>query len=72
MNAKQTTVALCQKNTGVTQEFEITHAERILRLRNNGGWELPESSNYIFDLQNGITKKRNKGKDKGAEEKRND
>ena len=40
-----------------TEEFEIAHAERILRLKNNGGWQLPENSKYQFDEENGITKR---------------
>ena len=43
------------------QDFEINHAERILRMPNNGGWELPIDSNYIMDKTNGLTVKRNKG-----------
>lgn len=46
----------------VKQEFEINHAERILRMPNNGGWYLPDDSNYEMDQQNGIVIKRNKGK----------
>ena len=46
----------------VKQEFEINHAERILRMPNNGGWHLPDDSNYEMDQQNGIVTKRNKGK----------
>lgn len=46
----------------VKQEFEINHAERILRMPNNGGWHLPDDSNYEMDQQNGIATKRNKGK----------
>lgn len=43
------------------QEFEIEHAEKILRMQNNGGWQLPENSEFIFDLNNGIGLKQNKG-----------
>jgi hypothetical protein len=43
------------------QEFEINHAERILRMPNNGGWHLPEDSNYLMDKLNGLTVKRDKG-----------
>ncbi|MCM1077864.1 MAG: hypothetical protein NC344_06840 [Bacteroidales bacterium] len=47
MNGKVTRVTLRCNALGVTEEFEITHAERILNMRNNGGWVL-EDSNYIF------------------------
>ena len=53
------------------QEFEINHAERILRMPNNGGWHLPEDSNYQMDEVNGLTSKRHKGKDKKSEEEPN-
>jgi hypothetical protein len=54
-----------------TQEFEINHAERILRMPDNGGWHLPEDSNYLMDEVNGLTSKRNKGKDKKSGEEPN-
>lgn len=53
------------------QEFEINHAERILRMPDNGGWRLPDDSNYQMDEVNGLTSKRNKGKDKKSEEESN-
>jgi len=34
---------------GVTRQFEITHAERLLRWKNNGGWALPEGSKFIYE-----------------------
>ena len=62
MNAKTTTVTLVAN--GVTRQFEISHAERLLRMRNNGGWELPANSNYEF-IDNGIRRRGNKKKDIG-------
>jgi len=44
---------------GVRQSLEINHAERLLRMPNNGGWVLPENSRYTFDFNNGIEFKRN-------------
>lgn len=55
-----------------TQEFEVNHAERILRMPNNGGWRLPDDSNYQMDEVNGLTSKRNTGKNKKSEEDSND
>ena len=46
MNAKTTTVTLVAN--GVTREFEYSHAERLLRMPNNGGWQLPEKSKFEF------------------------
>lgn len=46
MNAKTTTVTLIAN--GVTREFEISHAERLLRMPRNGGWRLPENSKFEF------------------------
>ena len=65
MNAKTTTVTLVAN--GVTREFEISHAERLLRMPRNGGWELPENSNYEF-LDNGLRRRGNKKKDNGKKE----
>lgn len=52
------TVELQVKDT--KQSFEIGHAERILRMPNNGGWDLPTDSKYTFDEKNGLTVKSNK------------
>lgn len=57
MASKITKVALHLPENNYTEEFEIAHAERILRLKNNGGWQLPENSKYQFDEENGITKR---------------
>ena len=46
---------------GTQQEFEINHAERILRMPSNGGWKLPDNSEYQFDYYNGITKRTSQG-----------
>lgn len=62
MNAKTTTVTLVAN--GVTREFEFSHAERLLQMPRNGGWELPENSNYEF-LDNGLRRRGNKKKDNG-------
>lgn len=52
---------------GKTQEFEINHAERILRMPNNGGWRLPDNSPYQFDYYDGITKRTSQGNSVTAE-----
>lgn len=46
MNAKTTTVVLVAN--GTEREFEISHAERLLNMPNNGGWHLPKNSKYEF------------------------
>lgn len=43
---------------GATQEFEITHAERLLRL-NESGWHLADSR-YNFSKEYGIRPATNK------------
>lgn len=63
MNAKATNVTLVANN--VTRDFEISHAERLLRMPNNGGWKLPKGSKYEFvnyALRCRTDKKRNSGK----------
>ena len=67
MAAKDQKVALVNDTLNVTEEFTITHAERLLRLRNNGGWRLPDNSTFKFDNENGIGYKRDKKADNGAE-----
>lgn len=53
--------------TGASQEFELNHAERILR-HPGSGWKLPEDSPYQFDYYDGITKGTNKGDNKASGE----
>lgn len=44
-----------------TKEFEVNHAERILRMPKNGGWKLPDNSPYQLDKNNGLITKSNRG-----------
>lgn len=63
MKAKTTKVTL--EVNGVAREFEFSHAERLLRMPNNGGWHLPEKSKFEFvnhGLQRRADKKENSGK----------
>lgn len=48
------------------QTFEVSHAERLLAMPKNGGWTLPQDSDYEYD--NGVINRRNKKGVKGAEE----
>lgn len=54
------------------QDFEISHAERILRMPNNGGWKLTDKSNYEFDQKNGLTRKTSSRKAKKSDQKESD
>ena len=63
MGAKVTTVTLYNDSLQVTEEFEISHAERLLRLPNTGGWKLPNNSPYQFSLQYGFINRGNKERD---------
>lgn len=45
MNSKTTMVTLVAN--GVTEDFEFSHAERILR-RPRTDWKLPDNSKYEF------------------------
>jgi hypothetical protein len=47
---------------GITQEFEVSHAERILRMPRNGGWKL-QDTNYQF-INNGIIRTNKRGNKK--------
>lgn len=72
MAAKVTKVKLICPPHGLTDEFEIKHAERLLRMPNNGGWQLPKDSDFKFTNDNGIEYKRNKKADNGVEKAQND
>ena len=57
---KPGSIVTLETANGTKQDFEINHAERILR-HPDSGWKLPEDSPYQFDYYDGITKRTNKG-----------
>lgn len=67
MNAKTTKVMLNCDSLG-SRLFEIGHAERILRMVNNGGWKLADD-NYKFE--DGYIVRRHKEEDSGRKKKVN-
>ena len=67
-NDKTTKVLLECTTLKTTREFDVTHAERLLKMQNNGGWQLPENSKFEFDRENGIRYKGNKKTDNRATE----
>lgn len=67
-NSKATKVVLECEKLGVRREFDIDHAERLLLMNNNGGWQLPSDSNFEFDKENGIRYRRDNQKNTGAKE----
>lgn len=48
---------------GIFQDFEISHAERILDMGPaiNGGWRVPTNSDYEYSEEYGLKLKSNKG-----------
>ena len=69
MRKDKTTKVLLECTTlNTTREFDVTHAERLLKMQNNGGWQLPENSKFEFDKENGIRYKGNKKADNRATE----
>lgn len=69
MEAKITKVRLICPTHNLSDEFTIEHANRLLRMPNNGGWQLPKDSDFKFTKDNGIEYRRHKKADNGAEEK---
>ena len=59
--AKVTKVDLATVNEGAIQEFDIDHAERILRMKNSG-WQLPKDSEYEY--KDGTINRRNQKKNR--------
>lgn len=57
MDAKQTKVELFCTPNGRTEALGFDHAERLLRMPNNGGWELPKDSPFEF-IENALRFKR--------------
>lgn len=59
---KEKTVRLIVVEYGIEKEFGISHAERLLDMgtRLNGGWTLPEDSEYEYSEEAGLrVKQRN-------------
>ena len=54
-------VTLATVSEGTKKEFEIDHAERILRMQKSG-WQLPKESE--FEYKDGTISRRNKEKGK--------
>lgn len=60
-NGKITMVTLVCPKWGYEQTLSIEHAERLLSMENNGGWVLPE--NTQFNYVDGSLVRRNKKED---------
>ena len=70
MTAKTTNVILECEALG-QREFEVSHAERLLGMVNNGGWRLPKDSKFEF-VDNGLRLRRNTKEDSGKRQEGND
>lgn len=59
---KEQTVTLVVPKYDIKKDFDIQHAERLLDMGTNinGGWELPEDSEYYYDEENGLRVKSDK------------
>lgn len=66
MRAKETRVTLEARGSGARRDFELAHAERILRLPRGGGWMLPGDSGFTFDTRHGIRRSADKDGDQGG------
>ena len=58
MSAKQTFVMLECDALG-ERDFEFEQANRLLAMKPNGGWRLPDDSEYQFSVENGLERRRN-------------
>lgn len=47
------------------EAFEVEHAERILRMRNNGGWHIADDEKVEL-TKNGFRPRKDKGGDRKA------
>ena len=46
--SKNTAVILVCPQWGYERKFSVEHAENLISMRNNGGWELPKNSEYEY------------------------
>lgn len=58
MSAKQTFVKLVCDALG-ERDFDFEQANRLLGMKPNGGWHLPDDSEYQFSVENGLERRRN-------------
>ena len=71
MSAKQTFVKLACDALG-DREFDFEQANRLLAMKPNGGWHLPEDSEFQFSVENGLERRRNKEEDPRTGKKKGD
>ncbi len=64
MKSKVTQVRLSAN--GRTRSFDVVHAERLLRMPNNGGWQIAEGENLVL-TENGFKSIKHKGGDTPSE-----
>lgn len=64
--SKITKVLLVVPEHNLQQEFTLEHAERLLRMKNNGGWILPKDSKFEL-TENGLKYRTNTKGDKGKQ-----
>lgn len=65
MKKKANAITLLNTSNDTIDEFEISHAERILSFP-NGGWILPLNSKYQYIKGDGIKLRANKGTSKSS------
>lgn len=58
MSAKQTFVKLVCDALG-ERDFDFEQANRLLGMTPNGGWHLPDDSEYQFSVENGLERRGN-------------
>lgn len=56
--AAKTTIVTLQCEALGKRDFEISHAERLLNMKPNGGWQLADNK---FKFENGTINRRGKG-----------
>lgn len=49
------------------QQFPVEQADTLLRMKFNGGWKLPEDSEWTWSAEKGFEKKAGKGGKKPSE-----
>lgn len=59
MGARRTHIELFCETLGIVRRFEPRHAERLLKMKDNGGWRLPDNSAYEI-TSDGTVRRRHK------------
>lgn len=70
--ARESMIELVVPDKNMKQSFSFSHAERLLKMKNNGGWVIPADSKYEFNCTDNAIKLRTNKRDSAKTDKKTD